>query len=87
MEIKLKHYLVIELRQIKRIGNILGRRDRYVTVSTNSNIVIPSPFQGISDNHGRLHPQLSRTGAVLPYHPFGFNHEGIQEKGCTVLLF
>ena len=23
-------------------------------------------FKGISDNQGRLHPQLARTGAVLP---------------------
>ena len=58
-----------------------------VQLSTNSKTVIPSPCKGISNNHCRLHPQLERTGAVLPYHPFGYNQKGNQEKSYSILLF
>ena len=35
-------------------------------MSTISKTVIPSSFKEISNNHDRFHPQLARTGAVLP---------------------
>ena len=42
--------------------------------------------QGIIDNHGRLHWQLSRTGVMLPYQPFGYNQKGKQENDYILLL-
>ena len=41
----------------------------------------------MSDKHGRLHPQLARTGAVLLHHPFGYNQKRNQENGYTLLFF
>ena len=58
-----------------------------MTASTDSKTVIPLPFKGISDNHGRLHPQLARTGAALSFHPFGYNEKGNQENDYIILLF
>ena len=44
-------------------------------------------FKGISNNHGRLHLHLARTGAVLPHHPFGCNEKRNKENGCLILIF
>ena len=48
---------------------------------------MPGSFEGISHNHGGLHPQLARTGAVLPQDPFGLNKEGNQQNGYIILFF
>ena len=56
-------------------------------VSANSKAVIPSPFKRISENYGQLHPQLVRTGAVVPYHQFGYNQKENQENGYIILFF
>ena len=58
-----------------------------MTVSINSKSVMPGSFERIRHNHGGLHPQLVRTGVVLPQHPFEFNKEGNQENSSIVLLF
>ena len=57
-----------------------------MTMTISSKTVIPTTFNGISDNHLRLHPQLVRTDAVLPYHPFGYNQNENEENGCIILL-
>ena len=59
---KVERHLVIEfgLKRVPKI--ILGHHERCVNWKT----VIRTTFKGISDNHGRMHPQLARTGAVLP---------------------
>ena len=48
---------------------------------------MPDSFEAISHNHGGLHPQLARMGAVLSHHPFGFSKEENQENGYIILLF
>ena len=58
-------------------------RDTYKTYSHRDRCVTVNKFKGchlltfneISDNHGRLHPQLAQMGAVLPYHLFGYNQK------------
>ena len=77
VEIKLKRHLVTKFRQINDIGDILGPSRSLCDSASNSKIVIPGPSKGISDNHGRLHSQLVRTGAVLPYQsPVRFQSTG-----------
>ena len=56
-------------------------------MAISSRSVIPTRFQGISDNYGQLHAQFVRTGAVVPYNWFGYNQEGNQENGYIILLF
>ena len=41
----------------------------------NSKFVIPTTFKGVSDNHGRLHPQLALTGTVFLYDTFGHSQK------------
>ena len=56
-------------------------------MAISSRSVIPTRFQGISDNYGQQHAQFVRTGAVVPYNWFGYNQEGNQENGYIILLF
>ena len=58
-----------------------------MAVSINSKNAMAGSFEGISHKRGGLQPQLARTGAVLPQHPFEFNKEGNQENGYIMLLF
>ena len=51
-----------------------------------SEAVIQNTLKGINDNHGRLHPQLSQTGAVMPYHLFGCNQNEVKENYYTISL-
>ena len=87
VEIKLRHHLLIECRLIKGIGDNFGVTAIVLRLSTKSKTVIRSPFRGISDNHSQLHQQLGRTGAMLSYHPFGYNQKGNQEDDYTLLFF
>ena len=79
---------MIEFRPLKGIGDSLYAIPIVVRLcKTYSKTVIPGPFKRISDGHGRLHPRSARTGAVLPYHRFGYNQKGNQENGCIILFF
>ena len=42
--------------------------------------VMPTTSKGIIDSYCRLHIQLAQIGSVLPYHPFGYNRKGNQER-------
>ena len=42
--------------------------------------------KGISDNQDRLHPQLARTGGLLPSRPLGYNQKGNQENRYIILF-
>ena len=46
---------------------------------------MPTTPKGISDNQGRLHQYLARTGDLWPYRPFGYNQKENQEN-CYILL-
>ena len=59
---------------------------RCVAMAISSKTATPNIFKGINDNHGRLHLQLAQTGAVLPYHPLGYNQNGNGENDCIILL-
>ena len=73
MEVKLECHLVIE-SDLKRAWEIISSPSltlcdcvkKFKDCDTDT-------FKGISNDHGRLHPQLARTGAVLPHHPVGCN--------------
>ena len=56
-------------------------------MTTSSRTVIPITFKRIIDDHGRLHLQLARTGAVLPYHRFGYNQMEIKRMGNSYCSF
>ena len=87
MQMKLKRCLVIEFRLKMASEIILGASGSCVTMAVSSKTVIPTTLKGIRDKHGRLHPQLARTVAVLLQHAFGFNQNGNQENGYIILLF
>ena len=57
----------------------MSHHEYHVTASMYSMTVVRITFKGISDNHGWLHPQLMRIGAVLPYHPFGCSEKEIKK--------
>ena len=64
---------------------------RYVSPGT-TNILAGVEFPSIiirriSDNYGQLHPQSARTGAVLLYHPFGYDQNENNKWLHNITLF
>ena len=66
---------VIEFRLITVSELILGQSRSFMTVPMHLKTGMPNTFKGISNNHDRLHPQLSRMENILVYHPFGYNQK------------
>ena len=78
--ITLKRHLLFAFCMVNVSDIILGPSQSLRDYAIRSMTVIPTAFKEISDNHGRLHLELARTGAVLPYHRSGCNKKWNSRK-------
>ena len=85
MKMKLKSHLMVEFRLIRDIGYTFG--EIVIVLRLRQQIKDFHTLKGISDNQGRLYPQLARTGGLVLYRPFEYNPKGNQENCHIILLF